>query len=551
MYKLSIITINKNNAVGLEKTIQSVINQTYFHQIEYLIIDGLSTDSSSNILEKYKDYFSYCISEKDEGIYDAMNKGIQAATGEYLLFLNSGDRLYHNKIIQEVFPKLNDVDIIYGGVEYDGEKNRIRIPSDKLDYEYFFKRKAIFHQASFISRKLFSDELYDTSYKIVADNKFFFNAICVKKASYKRIFVKIAYFDTTGISQREIYTKEKEKTRILLEGIKYIKDEKIKETYLMNVKHYNRLINKLQIDLVLPYVNNTDPVWMEQYKQTCIKYNKEYDANNVRYRDYGTLKYLLRGIEKNLPWIRNVYIIVEQESQIPEWLNIDSVKIIYHKDIIPEDKLPTYNSGTIEVYLKNIPELSEHFIYINDDMFPIALTAKSDFFDEDSNPVLSIKKEKKKDNWKPGMYDFMVMNSNYISYKDLNLKHEKNTLIKWNHSFTPMKKSTWDRLFERHQERIENSCTTFRTSKNTTQELVNSWHYLSGNYSSDYTLSTNYLNIGNIQNKNDLLEKIRDCQIICLNDGNLNDDSLSFEDIKKIILEVFEELFPEKSKYEL
>ena len=88
MYKLSIITINKNNAFGLEKTIQSVINQTYFNQIEYIIIDGLSTDSSSDILEKYKDYFSYCISEEDEGIYDAMNKGIKAATGEYLLFLN-------------------------------------------------------------------------------------------------------------------------------------------------------------------------------------------------------------------------------------------------------------------------------------------------------------------------------------------------------------------------------------------------------------------------------------------------------------------------------
>ena len=551
MYKLSIITINKNNAVGLKKTIQSVINQTYFHQIEYIIIDGLSTDNSSNILEKYKDYFSYCISEKDEGIYDAMNKGAQAATGEYLLFLNSGDRLYHNKIIQEVFPKLNNVDIIYGGVEYDGEKNKIRIPSDYLDFIYFSTRRSIFHQGAFISRKLALEIPYNISFKLMGDVNFFFNAICVKKASYKRIFVKIAYFDTTGISQREIYTKEKEKTRILLEGIKYIKDEKIKETYLMNAKHYNRLINKLQIDLVLPYVNNTDPVWIEQYKQTCIKYNKKYDANNVRYRDYGTLKYLLRGIEKNLPWIRNVYIILEQESQIPEWLNIDNVKIIYHKDIIPEDKLPTYNSGTIEVYLKNIPGLSEHFIYANDDMFPIALTAKSDFFDEDSNPVLSIKKEKKKDNWKPGMYDFMVMNSNYISYKDLNLKHEKNTLIKWNHSFTPMKKSTWDRLFERHQERIENSCTTFRTSKNTTQELVNSWHYLSGNYSSDYTLSTNYLNIGNIQNKNDLLEKIKDCQIICLNDGNINDDSLPFEDIKKIILEVFEELFPEKSKYEL
>lgn len=145
MYKLSIITINKNNAIGLEKTIQSVINQTYFDKIEYIIIDGLSTDGSSMIIDKYRNYFSYWVSEKDNGIYDAMNKGTNAAAGEYLLFLNSGDVLYHNNIIKEVYNELKSYDIVYGGVEYEGEKHTIRIPPERLDFLYFSKRLAIFH----------------------------------------------------------------------------------------------------------------------------------------------------------------------------------------------------------------------------------------------------------------------------------------------------------------------------------------------------------------------------------------------------------------------
>ena len=123
-----------------------------------------------------------------------------------------------------------------------------------------------------------------------------------------------------------------------------------------------------------------------------MKKHIKFNAEDIRYRDYNTLKYLLRGIDKYLPWIRNLYIIVEQESQIPKWLNRDKVKIIYHKDIIPEKLLPTYNSGTIEMYLKNIPELSEYFIYGNDDMFPLSSMTKSDFFDEDGLPVLSVQK---------------------------------------------------------------------------------------------------------------------------------------------------------------
>lgn len=551
MYKLSIITINKNNSIGLEKTIQSVINQTYFNKLEYIIIDGLSTDSSSLIINKYKDYFFYWISEEDSGIYDAMNKGTRAATGEYLLFLNSGDMLYHNKIIEEIYSKLNTYDIVYGGVEYEGEKHTIRIPPEKLDFLSFSKRQSVFHQGAFISKKLLLELPYDTSYKLMGDVNFFFNAICIKKASYKRIRTKIAIFDTNGISSREVYTKEKEKTKILLNGAKYIEDENTKQIFLQNIKSHNRLINQFSIDFVFPYVDNSDPNWIEQYTNYCASRNMRSNIEDIRYRDYGTLKYLFRGIAKCLPWIRNVYMIVEQESQVPDWLNRDNVKVIYHKDIIPDKFLPTYNSGTIEMYLKNIPGLSEYFIYGNDDMFPISLMTKSDFFDEDGLPVLSVQKYQMGNDWHPNTYQSMVLNSNFIAYNDLNLVREDNTIIKWNHTITPMRKFTWEGLFDRHQERIEKSCSTFRSPKNTTQELVNSWHYLSGQYNKDYTLKVNYIGIQDIKNGDNLYEAIKDYQVVCINDGNIDQETLPFEETKKIILNTFEELFPEKSKYEI
>lgn len=551
VYKLSIITINKNNAIGLEKTIQSVINQTYFNKIEYIIIDGLSTDSSSDVINKYKNYFSYWISEADSGIYDAMNKGTNVATGEYLFYLNSGDTLYRNNIIEDIYPQLNTYDIVYGGVEYDGEKRVIRIPDEKLDFLYFSKRCSVFHQGAFINRQLLIDQPYDTSYKLMGDVNFFFNAICVKKATYKRIVTKIAVFDTTGISAREVYTKEKEKSKIFLNGAKYIEDKETKDIFLKNINIYNRLINQLSIDFVFPYVDNTDSNWIQTYEECCKKYHIGCNVNDVRYRDYDTLKYLLRGINKYLPWIRNLYIIVEQESQVPEWLNRDNVKIVYHKDIIPEKLLPTYNSGTIEMYLKNIPELSEYFIYGNDDMFPVASMTKSDFFDEDGLPKLMMERQHMEDGWRPNVYQFMLVNSNRIAYDDLGLQPEKNTLIRWNHAITPMRKSTWERLCDKYQDRIENSCSTFRQPRNITQELVNSWQFLSDNYSKDYTLKAQYIDIKDIRNQDALKKKIKNCQVVCINDGCITSGSLPFEEVKDIILNTFEELLPEKSKYEI
>ena len=111
--KYSIITVNYNNREGLKRTIESVIHQT-FRDFEFIVIDGGSTDSSAEVLKAYDEHISYWVSEKDNGIYDAMNKGIRKATGDYLNFMNSGDCFYDDDVLRNVTAYASDADIITG-----------------------------------------------------------------------------------------------------------------------------------------------------------------------------------------------------------------------------------------------------------------------------------------------------------------------------------------------------------------------------------------------------------------------------------------------------
>ncbi len=201
--KLSIITVCFNNKDGLIKTIDSVRNQTY-KDYEFIVIDGGSKDGSKEIIEANKDLFSYWCSEPDGGIYQGMNKGIAHASGEYCLFLNSGDWLANNSVLQKVFSKGFDEDILYGDViRVRGRRKMIIHYSKELTFADFYRvSAAINHQSAFIKRTLFEQYgKYREDTYLNADWHFFFKTIVQNNVSTKYLNIVTSVCDASGSSQ--------------------------------------------------------------------------------------------------------------------------------------------------------------------------------------------------------------------------------------------------------------------------------------------------------------------------------------------------------------
>ncbi len=205
MLKLSVITINYNDADGLEKTIKSVVSQTVT-DVEFIIIDGGSTDKSIDVIKKYPDRIDFWSSEKDKGIYDAQNKGIAKAKGEYFLFLNSGDSFFDKEIISKFynFQKNHQKKIIYGNSNaIDADRStHVLYPPEKLDFNFWYAN-TINHQAIFFHNELFRKYgNFSTGYKFAADFDFLFK-IYVNQASEFIYFNElICNYDNTGLTSK-------------------------------------------------------------------------------------------------------------------------------------------------------------------------------------------------------------------------------------------------------------------------------------------------------------------------------------------------------------
>lgn len=206
--KLSIITINYNNAAGLRKTMESVFAQTY-RDFEYIVVDGASTDGSVNVIKELESEgvrelgtFKW-ISEPDGGIYEAMNKGLKMAKGEYVLMLNSGDFLIDEHVIERIMPELHTEDIIQGNVieEYPNKTIRFR-GYGRSDISFIDAMDACFpHQATFIKLSTMEQYgYYDENYKKASDSYFFVTALALGNATFRYVDIDITNFDVNGIS---------------------------------------------------------------------------------------------------------------------------------------------------------------------------------------------------------------------------------------------------------------------------------------------------------------------------------------------------------------
>lgn len=216
--KISIITVNYNNSKGLQETILSTIVQTY-KDFEFIIIDGGSTDESIDIIKKYESSITIWISEKDSGIYNAMNKGIQLATGEYVNFMNSGDIFYDANVLSNISNHLDAYDIIVG-------KEFHQNPITGASATTFLPRRlsmATFvvsylpHQSGFIRRTLFNDMPYDENLRIAADWKFYMLQTVCKQCKIKFIETIVSKREQGGVSNSNSVLNAKEREQVLKE----------------------------------------------------------------------------------------------------------------------------------------------------------------------------------------------------------------------------------------------------------------------------------------------------------------------------------------------
>lgn len=294
----------------------------------------------------------------------------------------------------------------------------------------------------------------------------------------------------------------------------------------------------INMDIVITYVNGLDPVWQKSYEQYTNTPILE-----KRFRDWGTLKYLFRGIEKNMPFIRKVHLVVASESQVPEWVNRDVVSVVLHSDIIPAEYLPTFNSNTIEMHLHRINDLDEEFLYFNDDIFPMLPSEPTDYF-RDGRGVIAMSTHL----LALDMFKKICRNSDRVVRKALGMK-PRLSFLRPQHTCVPMFRSENEWLYETIKPEILASLTATRQSKNITQYIFTNSAYLKGRIIDERQSKYQFL-VGMARPatiKKFLLNPTH--KLVCINDVRISEER--YDELRATMLETFEELFPAKSAFEI
>ena len=298
-----------------------------------------------------------------------------------------------------------------------------------------------------------------------------------------------------------------------------------------------KIINDMnKIDYVFPFVTTNDSYWKHLFSASLSGKENDFSAGILRFRDNGLLKYLFRSLEKYLPWINKVHMIVMCDSQVPTWINREKVHIIYHSDFIPKQYLPTFSSSLIECFLPFLPLVEEKFIYGNDDLIPCKYLNKSFFF-YGNIPCYNLNL-RDFTNYYPG--DSFRRNS----YNIITGKKQEKRVVTTQHSTISYEISLLKNCFKKYKKEILNSLSKFREEKN-----VNQYMYAFYQMVEDTILNIKYkikfITVTNNNIKYVLDEDFKNNDFICL-----NDDSKTTEENWAKIISKFEKILPDKSKYE-
>lgn len=297
-----------------------------------------------------------------------------------------------------------------------------------------------------------------------------------------------------------------------------------------------------KIDIVIPYVDNTREKWRKLYEEYAEKEGVFHGPSDAR--DYGTLKYLFRSIEKNCQWVNNVFLVVQDEDQVPEWVNKNEVKIVYHRDYIPKELLPTFSPYNIEGFYSCIDGLEERYVDVNDDMFFI-----------NTIPV-----EKYFNNGLPVMDNTTINGATYLEGYgpefgesiDQGVKIERkyggpDALYFPYHFPAPHLKSVERKILEENYDEIikTQSASHIRTTKQIAlRETLGNITKRLGKYILDSSC-LNGLWYTQIYDGEDF-SAYDNAMVVCFNDADIVD----FESMRENLISYFEKHFPNKSRYE-
>ncbi len=293
------------------------------------------------------------------------------------------------------------------------------------------------------------------------------------------------------------------------------------------------------MDALITYVNGLDPLWREDY----AKVSRE-PALVKRYRDWGTMKYLFRGIEKHMPFIDRIFLLVARDSQVPSWVNRDTVRVVLHEEIIPGEHLPTFNSSMIEMFLHRIPDISEKYLYFNDDMFPVAKCSEEDFFDGDVSKIGFSK------TFLAGSaFKRLARDSDHLARKALGMGKGL-YFIRPQHTCSPMQKSLCEEVYSKVEPDIIRSLSPFREKGNFNQYLFLDYMYYKGRARSEkIPAKYNSLAVATTERIRGLMLNPGRYKLICINDVSLDEEK--FRRYREQITAAFEEAFPERSRFEI
>lgn len=331
-------------------------------------------------------------------------------------------------------------------------------------------------------------------------------------------------------------------------------------------------MSKYPIDFVITWVDPTDSNWLKD-RQDYLNENNE-SAGEIRYRDWELLKYWFRMVERCAPWVNRIYFVTY--GHYPNWLNTENEKlvIVKHDEFIDVPYLPTFNSNVIEIFFHRIEELSEHFVYFNDDMFLCKSVSEEDFF-FDGKPVDSLSWNAVSAKANNSMVEHIVLNDMELLekhfkkkavqkqqfWKMINFKNGKSAikslmLMSWEH-FTgienphvaqPYLKSVLKEVWDEEQDKLlETACNRLRTSNDYSLWIARYWNLMKNNYHLKSRKDELYYIIGD-DNKwlADQL-KAKKYKLICLNDS---DDLSDFDKAKADLISIFESLYPDVSSFE-